>query len=184
MKRGYTLVEILVVLGILGVLAGLVLGVLAPARERARITVCTSNMHQIGKAFAMYIADYDGLEPEVGVRMKPYQLGLPYLARPILDRAPILESGIGHCPSYHEVRDPGTSTRLTYALPGVTMEDSDDWVVARQGPRLALVLCLQHNDDVDFIHMPEDSSVAVYALRINQQLQRVVVRPQTYYKLW
>jgi prepilin-type N-terminal cleavage/methylation domain-containing protein len=53
-KRGFTLIELLVVIAIIAILAGLILPVLARARESARRTSCASNLNQIGKAMFMY----------------------------------------------------------------------------------------------------------------------------------
>jgi prepilin-type N-terminal cleavage/methylation domain-containing protein len=60
--RGYTLVEMLVVLAILGLLAGLLFSTTARARGAARQTSCTNNLRQIGMAFRMYLDDY-GVRP-------------------------------------------------------------------------------------------------------------------------
>lgn len=53
-RRAFTLLELLVVVGIVALLAALLFPVLASAKERGRKTVCASNMHQIGLAILMY----------------------------------------------------------------------------------------------------------------------------------
>ena len=53
-KHGFTLIELLVVIAIISILAGLLLPVLARAREQARRVACGSNLSQIGKACGMY----------------------------------------------------------------------------------------------------------------------------------
>jgi len=57
MKPGFTLIELLVVMAIIAILAGILLPVLASAREGARTTSCMSNMRQIGLALQQYQQD-------------------------------------------------------------------------------------------------------------------------------
>jgi len=55
LKRGLTLVELLVVIAIVGVLVGLLLPAVQAAREAARRTQCKSNLRQIGLAMTQYL---------------------------------------------------------------------------------------------------------------------------------
>lgn len=59
-KRAFTVVEILVVMAILMVLASILLPVFTKSKDAAKMTVCTSNLHQIYLAVELYSADFDG----------------------------------------------------------------------------------------------------------------------------
>lgn len=65
-QNGFTLIELLVVIAIIAILAAILFPVFAMARDKARQTVCLSNMKQIGTAARLYMNDYDGLGPYPG----------------------------------------------------------------------------------------------------------------------
>lgn len=60
---GFTLIELLVVAAIIGVLASLLLPTLDRTREKAKVTKCVSNLHQIGIGMALYTEDNTGKFP-------------------------------------------------------------------------------------------------------------------------
>lgn len=68
MKRGFTLTELLVVLAIVALLAGLLLPVLARARAEARRTQCKSQLGQIAKAVNLYADEHGQRYPTLALR--------------------------------------------------------------------------------------------------------------------
>ncbi len=56
-SRGFTLVELLVVIAVMGILAALLLSALATAKERGKRAVCVNNLRQIGLGMVIYADD-------------------------------------------------------------------------------------------------------------------------------
>jgi prepilin-type N-terminal cleavage/methylation domain-containing protein/prepilin-type processing-associated H-X9-DG protein len=64
MKRNaFTLVELLVVIGIIAVLISILLPALSKARQAANQLVCSSNLKQLGNVFNFYVNDHQGSLP-------------------------------------------------------------------------------------------------------------------------
>jgi len=62
-KRGFTMIELLVVITIIGILAGLVVPGVNKALVQARFAESQSNLHQIGLALLLYSQENDGMFP-------------------------------------------------------------------------------------------------------------------------
>jgi prepilin-type N-terminal cleavage/methylation domain-containing protein/prepilin-type processing-associated H-X9-DG protein len=117
LSRGFTLVELLVVIGIIALLIGILMPALSRAREQANATKCGANLHSIGIAMTMYVNQYNAYPGHASNVAGVTAAIWPTRLRLFTNK----DQGIFHCPSqeagFEWTRDPsGTSgTRATAA---------------------------------------------------------------------
>jgi prepilin-type N-terminal cleavage/methylation domain-containing protein/prepilin-type processing-associated H-X9-DG protein len=94
-SRAFTLVELLVVVGIIAILIALLMPVLARARRQANTAVCLNHLRQLGLGYQRYAAENKGWAPRAG----GLELGLDRLLQPGAERP----DPIPMCPEATEV---------------------------------------------------------------------------------
>lgn len=118
--RGFALIEVLVVIGIIGVLAALLMPVFLRARASAHQAHCLANIKNVAHATSLYLADYDRYWPsETRAEVVTYFASAPgrgalpgpagecsqithanpYLREPLLLEPYLGNRDVWHCPS-------------------------------------------------------------------------------------
>ena len=94
--HGFSLVELLVVAGVISLLMSILLPVLGKARAQAKRAACRSQLHGVGMAMRMYVDDNDNRMP-MAAQVPSEEPNLPSITEALL---PYLKNAEAmHCPA-------------------------------------------------------------------------------------
>src|SRR5204862_4001198 len=95
-SRGFTLVELLIVIGIIAILIAMLLPALSKARSQAKTIACQSNLRQVGMYLEMYANQWKGwvYPPGLGAGLPPEKRWPVFVFKPEVYNPPVMK-----CPS-------------------------------------------------------------------------------------
>jgi prepilin-type processing-associated H-X9-DG protein len=127
----FTLVELLVVIGIIALLVGILLPTLGRARESANTVKCMANMRSIGQAMMIYVGESKGVLP-IGYVVKNDVIdgNVTYLGESLdwttlLMKVMVRKAGIGY-DDQDKASAATTGTRSTFLCPSAQINSKVD----------------------------------------------------------
>ena len=144
-SKGFTLIELMVVVAIIATLLGILLPALASARKTAQATKCLSGMRNMEVAHWMYMTDHDGQFIDVGLGGPGHDPAnswintlSEYYGSPLLHRSPVDDSIYWDAPG-----NGGVFRRTSYGV--------NNYLIPNPGPGIT-------NPVVRFEQVPKPSS--------------------------
>jgi prepilin-type N-terminal cleavage/methylation domain-containing protein/prepilin-type processing-associated H-X9-DG protein len=143
-RSGFTLVELLVVIGIIALLIAILLPVLSKARESSVKTACLSNLRQLGQSMAFYANDTQSWLPNsnpprttVATDIVPSDYVLP-----LLNTLYLHSPAVFHCPANSNSPVPLAINDAEYTYPDsarISYDFYSIWWDPAYGPKLGRI---------------------------------------------
>lgn len=183
-KNGFTLVELLVVIGIIALLISVLLPALNKARQQANFVDCKARLRQIGQSLSIYVVDSKGLMPWGVLNRNLAGDTAPFNATPsdqeqiwwwyytlgqIMDRRIVGQDGLVHnLPKVFSDRD-----------------TVDGGLTARYVNHFTANLrCFSSNKDGDFAPIYFQNAPAQYVGKQVHQRKISTIKPQNCFLIW
>jgi prepilin-type N-terminal cleavage/methylation domain-containing protein/prepilin-type processing-associated H-X9-DG protein len=160
-SRGFTLVELLVVITVIALLVAIAVPVVSRLRGNGQSTKCLSNLRQLGVALNAYLADHDGTMPTLAAGRASSEQDAQTIDTVLLDYAG--DRAVFRCPSDPaEWKRSGTSyywdpalngqraaalnfLDLTQATTGIpVLSDKEGWHSSGGGPKVNILYADGH----------------------------------------
>ena len=125
-KKGFTLIELMVVMAIIAILSAIIFPIMATAREQTEKSTCMNNMRQIGMALDMFHSDNkvypSGLAPEPEYDAKGNIIPFEEAVGNLLQSDYVQNYTIFHCPTDDRFEDTKSIVHAKYSKNNVTIE--------------------------------------------------------------
>jgi prepilin-type N-terminal cleavage/methylation domain-containing protein/prepilin-type processing-associated H-X9-DG protein len=167
-RKGFTLVELLVVISIIALLIAILLPSLRRARNQAKDTVCRAHMHQLGLAVQYYVQDSNDRLPWIPGRPPSPPTPPTYHSAPFKQYRHILllwpylkDIEIYHCPR-------AKSSSAKGGRPGPRTITADEFVDQQDRPQPAMTQYFAVKTDPmvrDFVQRREFTDVSIQDLQ-------------------
>ena len=113
--RAYTLVELLMVTGVLAVLAAVLVPAMGQAHENSRKVACQTNLRQIYLGIQQYVQDNDGWYPAYNIESWQYKVS-PYAKDVRIFRCPTLGNPVDGSEPLNRIDYGYNGSRFTHGI--------------------------------------------------------------------
>lgn len=143
-SRGFTLVEMLVVIGVTSLLISILLPSISAAQRQAERVACAANLRSIGQAYALYTGESKGRYPHVNTLIGPngpwgrpavtpaIPIGRPDGIAVVLSQGYLPDPRVLYCPGGEGADDNSTAT--TGNKNGAGIDNLAFWTIAKNSP--------------------------------------------------